>query len=49
MTLGDSVMLSLAGGVSCDDSAVLVAFAKAFKMLGSWSSCRKTYVGTMAL
>jgi hypothetical protein len=34
MTLGDSVMLSLGGGVSWDDSATLVAFAKAFEMLG---------------
>jgi hypothetical protein len=45
MTSGDSVMLSLGGGVSWDD---LVAFAKDFKMLGSWSSYRKTPVGTMA-
>jgi hypothetical protein len=45
MISGDSVMLSLGGGVSWDD---LVAFAKDFKMLGSWSSYRKTPVGTMA-
>jgi hypothetical protein len=48
MTSGGSVMLSLGGGVSWDDSAALVAFAKAFEMLGSWSSYRKTPVGTMA-
>jgi hypothetical protein len=45
MTLGDSVMLSFGGGDTWDD---LAAFAKAFEMLGSWSSCRKTIVGTMA-
>jgi hypothetical protein len=44
MTLGDSVMLSLGGGVSWDNSATLVAFTKAFEMLGSWSSYRKTPV-----
>jgi hypothetical protein len=48
MTSGVSVILSLGGGVSYDDSAAFVAFAKAFEMLGSWSSCRKTVVGTMA-
>jgi hypothetical protein len=48
MTSGDSVILSLGGGVSWDDSAALVAFVKAFEMLGSWSSCKKTKVGTMA-
>jgi hypothetical protein len=47
MTSGDSVMLSFGGGVFWDDSAALVAFAKAFKMLGSWSSYRKTPMGTM--
>jgi hypothetical protein len=41
-------LYSLGGGVSWDDSAILVAFAKAFEMLGSWSSYRKTTVGTMA-
>jgi hypothetical protein len=35
MTLGDSVKLSFGGGVSWDDSTTLVAFAKAFEMLGS--------------
>jgi hypothetical protein len=30
MTLGDSVILSLGGGVSWDDSTALGAFAKAF-------------------
>jgi hypothetical protein len=48
MTSGDSIVLSLGGGVSWDDSAALVAFAKAFEMLGSWSSYRNTNVGTMA-
>jgi hypothetical protein len=48
MTSGDSVILSLGGGVSWDDLATLVAFAKAFEMFGSWSSYRKTPVGTMA-
>jgi hypothetical protein len=47
MTSGDSVIFSLGGGVSWDDSATLVAFAKAFEMLGSWSSYRKTPVETM--
>jgi hypothetical protein len=44
----DSVMLSFGGRVSWDDSAALVAFAKAFEMIGSWRSYRKTLVGTMA-
>jgi hypothetical protein len=48
MTSSDSVMLSLGGRVSWDDSVALVAHAKAFEMLGSWSSYRKTLVGTMA-
>jgi hypothetical protein len=48
MTLGDSVILSHGGGVSWDDSAALEAFAKAFEILGSCSSYRKTPVGTMA-
>jgi hypothetical protein len=48
MTSGDSVTLSFGGGVSWDDSTTLVDFAKAFEMLGSWSSCRKTLVGTIA-
>jgi hypothetical protein len=47
MTSGDSVMLSHGGRVYWDDLAALVAFAKAFEMLGSRSSCRKTPVGTM--
>jgi hypothetical protein len=41
-------MFSLGGGVSWDDSATLVALAKAFEMLGSRSSYRKTPVGTIA-
>jgi hypothetical protein len=48
MTSGDSVMLSFGGRVSWDDLAALVAFAKNFEMLGSWSSCEKTPVGTVA-
>jgi hypothetical protein len=48
MTSGDSVIFSLGGGVSWDDSAILVAFAKALEMLGSWNSYRKTLVGTKA-
>jgi hypothetical protein len=48
MILGDSVMLSFGGRVSWDDSATLVAFAKAFEMLSSWSSCKNTPVGTVA-
>jgi hypothetical protein len=48
MTSGDLVIFSLGGGASWDDSAILVAFAKAFEMLGSWSSYRKNPVGTMA-
>jgi hypothetical protein len=41
-------MLSFGDSVSWDDSATLLAFAKAFEILGSWSSCRKTHVETMA-
>jgi hypothetical protein len=48
MTLGDSVIFSIGGRVSWDDLAILVAFAKAFEMIGSWTSYRKTPVGTMA-
>jgi hypothetical protein len=48
MTSSDSIICSLGGGVSWDDLATLVAFAKAFEMLGSWSSYRKTPMGTMA-
>jgi hypothetical protein len=48
MTSGDLAILSLGGKVSWDDSTTLVSFAKAFEMLSSWSSCRKTPVGTMA-
>jgi hypothetical protein len=48
MTLSDSFIFSLGGGVSWDDSAALVAFAKAFEMLGSWSTCKMTPVGTIA-
>jgi hypothetical protein len=48
MTSGVSVILSHGGGVSWDDLAALVAFAKAFEMLGSWSSNRNTPMGTMA-
>jgi hypothetical protein len=45
---GDSVIFSLDGGISWHDSAVFVALARAFEILGSWISCRKTPVGTMA-
>jgi hypothetical protein len=48
MICGDSVMPSFGGGVSCDDSATLLALANDFEMLGSWSSCKKTPVGTIA-
>jgi hypothetical protein len=48
MTSGDLVMLSFGGRVSWDDSVALIVFAKAFEMLGSWSSYRKTLVGTVA-
>jgi hypothetical protein len=48
MTLGDLVMLSGGGGVSWDDSTTLLALAKAFDIVGSWSSCKKTPVGTIA-
>jgi hypothetical protein len=48
MTSGGSVMLSHVGGLSWDDLATLVAFAKAFEMLGSWISYRNTPLGIMA-
>jgi hypothetical protein len=48
MTLGDSVMPSSGGRVSWDDSTALLALAKAFVILGSWSSYEKTPVGTKA-
>jgi hypothetical protein len=48
MTSGDSNMLSFGGGVSWEDSDTLLALAKALEMLGSWSSCKKTHVGTIA-
>jgi hypothetical protein len=48
MTLGVLVILSLGGEVSWDDSITLIDFAKAFEMLGSWSSYRKTPMETMA-
>jgi hypothetical protein len=48
ITSCDSIMLSFRGRVSWDDSTALIAFAKAFEMLGSWSSSRKTPVGTVA-
>jgi hypothetical protein len=41
-------MLSFGGAESWDDLATLEAFSKAFEMLGSWSSYRKTSVGTIA-
>jgi hypothetical protein len=48
MTFGVSLILSHGGAVSWDDSAALEAFAKAFVILGSWSSCIKIPMGTMA-
>jgi hypothetical protein len=48
MTSGDSVIFSLGGGVFWDDSAAMVALARAFEILSSWCSYRKTHVGTMA-
>jgi hypothetical protein len=41
-------MFSLGGGVSYDDSAALLGLAKAFEMLGSWSSYKKTPMATIA-
>jgi hypothetical protein len=41
-------MPSFGGRVSLDDSTTLVTLAKAFEMLGSWSSCKKIPVGTIA-
>jgi hypothetical protein len=41
-------MFSLDCRVSWDDLAALVALAKAFEMLGSWSSYKKTPVETIA-
>jgi hypothetical protein len=48
MTLGDLDMLSFGDGVSWEDSTTLLALAKALEMLGSWSSYKKTHVGTIA-
>jgi hypothetical protein len=48
MTSSDLVMPSFGCGVSWDDLVILLALAKAFEMLGSWSSCKKTHVGTIA-
>jgi hypothetical protein len=48
MTSGVSVVPSFGGGVYWYDLASLVALAKAFEILGSWSSCKKTPVGTIA-
>jgi hypothetical protein len=46
MDSGDSVKPLLGGGVSRDDSATLLILAKAFAILDSWSSCKKTPMGT---
>jgi hypothetical protein len=46
MTSGDSGMLSTGGVVSWDDSASLLALAKALVMLDSWSLCIKIPMGT---
>jgi hypothetical protein len=48
MTLGDSGMVSIDGGVSLDDSVALLALANTFEMLGSWSSCKKIPLATKA-
>jgi hypothetical protein len=48
MTLGDLDMLSFGDGVSWEGSTTLQALAKALEMLGSWSSYKKTHVGTIA-
>jgi hypothetical protein len=48
VTLGESVLLSFGGRLSWDDSTALIAFAKAFEMLGSWSSYRNTPMGNVA-
>jgi hypothetical protein len=41
-------MPSFSGRVSWDDSATLLALAKAFAIHGSRSSCKKMHVGTTA-
>jgi hypothetical protein len=41
-------MLSFGGGVTWEDSATLLALAKALEMLDSWSSYKKTPMGTIA-
>jgi hypothetical protein len=48
MTSCDSDMLSFGGGTSWEDSAALLALAIALEILGSWSSYKKTHVGTIA-
>jgi hypothetical protein len=48
MTSSDSDMLSIGSGVSWDDLAALLAFAKTLVMLGSWSAYIKTLEGTIA-
>jgi hypothetical protein len=41
MILCDSVMLSVGGGASLDDSDALLALVNAFAIVGSWSSCKR--------
>jgi hypothetical protein len=48
MTLGDTDMHLISGGVSLDDSATLLSLASAFEMLGTCSSYKKTPVGTIS-
>jgi hypothetical protein len=48
MTSGDSVMLLGRGRVSRDDSVAFLTLAKAFDILCSWSSYKKTPAGTIA-
>jgi hypothetical protein len=48
MTSGDLDVLWLGSGTSWEDSATLLALSRALEMLGSWSSYKKTPVGTIA-
>jgi hypothetical protein len=48
MASGDLIMVSFGGGASGNDSTALLALAKAFDIVGSWSSYKKIPVGTAA-
>jgi hypothetical protein len=48
MTSGDSIVLSVGGGSSKDDSTTLLALATALVIVGSWSSYKKAHVGSIA-